>query len=97
MKNFNQKKMSKIALLLPVNEPGVSAKQFVQVYSVCSTVFQQVDILTYKAQKPIFDHKVPFIEELLLTMKPLDVHKLDPIKNDYQGLVVPDGQGTLLV
>ncbi|KAI8897974.1 hypothetical protein BC833DRAFT_526411, partial [Globomyces pollinis-pini] len=66
-----------------------STKQFLQVYSVCSTVFSQVDIIT-DGKAPTFDAS----HSLDLTHK--DYKKVNTIKNDYQGLVIPDALGTFL-
>ena len=77
----------KVAILLASSSPGNTLKQFIQIRQVCKTIFTEVDFLTRQGQLPIFDGEAPTDLEVL------DYCKIDLLKHDYQGLVVPDGEG----
>ncbi|KAI8924393.1 hypothetical protein BC831DRAFT_465746 [Entophlyctis helioformis] len=89
----------RVLVLLSAAEPGVSARHFVQVFSVCSTVFAAVDVATRSGDPPVWASPVDdqtakwLAEKHQLLAAPLALERLDPMAESYAGLVVPDGQG----
>ncbi|KAJ8325859.1 Glutamine amidotransferase-like class 1 domain-containing protein 1 [Batrachochytrium dendrobatidis] len=98
---------SKVLILLSSVEPGTSPKHFVQVYSVCSTVFPTVHISTANGLPPIWStkntpHTTTHMDDATskwiadkknILSNPLSLEDLDPAIENYSGLVVPDADG----
>ncbi|KAL2914448.1 Glutamine amidotransferase-like class 1 domain-containing protein 1 [Polyrhizophydium stewartii] len=76
----------------------MSPKQFIQAYSVCTTVFSSVDLATLNGDSPRWaaadDASAKWLaDKKHILARPLALETLDPNVEHYAGMVVPDGDG----